>query len=120
MDCVDCKKNNECKYQSIIKSAGITDFKCSHYVEDKQYKAFNINYNITFKIEPEYEEEICEYWSEFYKSKQTLDLLFGKMDKDGYRTCQTWEFIRHIGPFIRMGFKPPFETTVYFESKNLH
>lgn len=119
MNCENCKKNNNCKYQITLKEIGITEFKCSHYTENKKYKAFNINCKIKFKINPKAEEEICNYWAIIYNENMTLDKLFGKPDEEGYRACQTWTFIEYIGPFIKIG-EPPIETTVYFESKNLY
>lgn len=84
-----------------------------------KYKAFNINYDIRFKVNPKYENEICEYWSKEFNTPQTLDSLFGKEDTDGYRECQTWIFMKYISPFIYIGYEPPFETTVYFKKEYL-
>lgn len=85
----------------------------------EKYKAFNINNDVKFKINPLVEKDICDYWSDVYNSKETLDSLFGKEDEDGYRSCQTWVLIKYIGPFIRVECKPAIETTVYFMEKNL-
>lgn len=84
-----------------------------------KYKVFNINSKIRFRINPEYSERICDYWSEKYDRKETLLSLFGIADQDGFRTCQAWEFIKYIGPFIEFGSNPPVETSVYFLSDEL-
>lgn len=84
-----------------------------------KYKSFNINNKIRFRINPEYTEEICDYWSEKYNSKETLQSLFGITDQDGFRTCQAWVFIKYIGPFMSVGGNPPVETSVYFLSDEL-
>lgn len=85
----------------------------------EKYKAFNINNNVKFKVNPNMEKEICHYWSGKYHSKNTLDSLFGKADEDGYRTTQMWSLIQYIGPFISLGSVLVIETTVYFKEKDL-
>lgn len=120
MNCKDCKKKDSCEFPPIIKSAGITEHNCNHYVENKEYKAFNVNDQVRFKIDKDIGEKICEYWTKRYDQKQTLDLLFGEEDKDGYRSCQLWILMRYAGPFCGLSLTPPFETTIYFKSKDLH
>lgn len=84
-----------------------------------KYKVFNINSKIRFIINPEYTKRICDYWSEKYGRKETLLSLFGIADQNGFRTCQAWEFIKYIGPFMELGSTPPVETSVYFLSDEL-
>lgn len=86
---------------------------------EKKYKAFNVNNNIRFKLNPKYNFGISNYWTAKYGEKQTIEKLFGEVDEEGYITCQTWEFIKYMAPFVNLGSEPPFETTVYFEEKDL-
>lgn len=120
MKCKDCKKKDTCEFLPMIKSAGITEHNCKHYVENKDYKAFNVNCNVRFKIDKKIGKNICEYWTRHYGRTQTLDFLFGKADEDGYRSCQFWSLMKYTGPFCDLGLTPPFETTIYFESKDLY
>lgn len=85
----------------------------------KKYKAFNINCDVKFKVNPDMEEKICKYWRGIYRDNISLDSLFGKADEDGYRTTQMWSLIKYIGPFTSLGLTPAIETTVYFKEKDL-
>lgn len=123
MNCKDCKKKDTCEILLILRSAGVniyTEHNCNHFEENREYKAFNVNNPIRFKINQKYEKRICKYWSDIYREEVTLDYLFGKEDENGYRACQMWKFIEYIAPFICIGEEPPVDTTVYFETKHLY
>lgn len=120
MNCKNCKKKDTCEFLPIIKSAGITEHNCNHFEENKEYKAFNVNNHVRFKLSTKGEEDIHEYWTQYYGKHLFADSLLGEADEEGYRTCRLWTLMRYIAPFIDLGKEPPFETTIYFESKDLH
>lgn len=39
-----------------------------------------------------------------------------KTDEDGYTSFQIWDLMHRLGPYMSIGFKPPFEGDMIFPS----
>jgi repressor LexA len=74
---------------------------------------FNINETVRVKLNEDGLRILEARHTELYQHIG-LDRPFAppQVDDEGYSRFQLWTLMREFGPHIRMGMKPPFDTTI--------
>ena len=80
--------------------------------------AFNINGSVLVKL-TDYGRNCLRAnynrLAEAYGGKLTWKFRLPKEDSEGWSRWQMWSLMEELGPHIKMGFNPPFETEIKIE-----